>query len=347
MKILVRAPNWVGDAIMSMPAVERIRSAHPRAHLAVLARPWVAGLYRRPLVDETIPFDVAPDRKDLRGRWRIARSLRGRRFDVAILFQHAFDAALVAWLAGIPVRIGYDVKRRGMLLTQPIPLPRAGEIAAHQSFSYLELLRRAGLITTLPDRARFEFPDLPALRDAGMRRLPGVWIGVAPGSANGHAKRWLPDRFAEAAATAATAATARVAVFGSPDDRALCGSVAARIRDRGVEAVDFAGDTSIDDLLALVAACSAFLANDSGSMHVAEAVGVPTVAVFGPTDPAATGPVGPTSVVVREPVDCSPCLLHECPLDHRCMRAVGAERVAAEVIGAIQPAERRMTGAVP
>lgn len=330
-RILVRATNWVGDVIMSMPAVEQIRLAFPRAHLAVLARPWVAGLYRQPLVDEVISHDVVRSRRDLSGRWRLAAALRSRRFDMAILLQNAFDAALITWLAGIPVRIGYAVKRRGLLLTDPVPVPASGEIPRHQSYYYLELLRRAGLLHALPEHPRIRLQGVDGLRRAGERHLPGLWIGVAPGSANGHAKRWLPERFAEAAAIAADAAGAKVAVFGSPDDCGPCEHVADMIRRRGVEAVNFAGTTGIGDLLELTAACTAFIANDSGSMHVADAVGVPTVAVFGPTAPDATGPTGPLSAVVREPVDCGPCLLHECPLDHRCMEAVQTRRVVAEV----------------
>jgi heptosyltransferase-2 len=330
-RILLRATNWVGDAVMSLPAVEQIRLAFPQAHLAVLARPWVAGLYRQPVVDEVILYTAATDWKDLLGRWRLAAALRARRFDMAILLPNAFDAALLAWMAGIPVRIGYAVQRRGPLLTAPVTVPAAGEIPRHQSYYYLELLRRASLLQALPEPPLIRFHDLRGLRRAGERRLPGVWIGVAPGSANGHAKRWLPDRFAAAAAAAATAAGAKVAVFGSPDDRVLCDRVADMVRGRGVDTINFAGITGIGDVLELTAACAAFIANDSGSMHMADALGVPTVAVFGPTDPEATGPGGPLSAVVREPVDCGPCLLHECPLDHRCMEAVQAGRVAAEV----------------
>ena len=330
-RILVRATNWVGDAVMSMPAVERLRSVFPRAHITVLARPWVAGLYRRPLVDDVLPYTAAADWKDLRGRWRLAAALRAHRFDMALLLQNAFDAALVTWLAGIPIRIGYDIKRRRMLLTDAIRVPAPGEIPRHHSYYYLELLRRAGLLDAIPEHPSIRFHDRDDLRRLGQRRLPGVWIGVAPGSANGHAKRWPADRFAAAATAAATAAGASVAVFGSPDDRGPCERVAEMTRNRGVHVVNFTGSTGIGECLELVAGCAAFITNDSGAMHVADALGVPTVAVFGPTDPEATGPTGPLSAIVSEPVDCGPCLLHECPLDHRCMETVHAARVASEV----------------
>lgn len=341
LRILIRAANWVGDAVMAMPAVEQVRRRFPRAHLAVLARPWVAGLYRQPLVDEVIPYTPGARRRDLPGRWRIAASLRARRFDMAILLQNAFDAAFITWLAGIPVRIGYDLKHRGLLLTDRIAVPASGEIPRHQSYYYLELLRRAGMLEALPESPCIRLHGAGDLRAAGRRRLPGVWIGVAPGSANGHAKRWLPDRFAAAATAAATEVGAGVAVFGSPDDREPCQRVADMVRVSGVDAVNFAGDTDVGEFLELAAACTAFIANDSGAMHVADALGVPTVAVFGPTDAEVTGPTGPLSAVVREPVDCGPCLLHECPLDHRCMKAVETGRVAMAVSGVLEIARSR------
>lgn len=330
LRILIRATNWVGDVVMSMPAVEQIRKRFPQAHIAVLARPWVAGLYRRPLVDEVIPYTAGTRRRDLLGRWRIATSLRARRFDMAILLQNAFDAAFITWLAGIPVRVGYDLKRRGPLLTDRIAVPSPGAIPRHQSYYYLELLRRAGMLDALPEHPGIRLHGLSTLRATGARRLPGTWIGIAPGSANGLAKRWLPDRFAAAAIAAATEAGASVAVFGSPDDREPCQRVADLVRERGVRAVSFAGETDVGEFLELAAACTAFIVNDSGAMHVADALGLPTVAVFGPTDPEVTGPTGPLSAVVRESVDCGPCLLHECPLDHRCMEAVDVGRVVHE-----------------
>lgn len=339
-QILVRVPNWVGDAVMAIPAIESVRLAFPEARIAVLARPRVAAIYGPPLVDEVIDCTVAPDWKDWRSRWRLASELRSRRFDAAILLPNAFDVALVAWLAAIPVRIGYAVKHRGWLLTDAVRPPRLGEIPEHQRFHYLELLRRAGILQTLPDCPDIRLHDVARRRDAGRRRLAGDWIGVAPGSANGHAKRWLPDRFAAAASSAAAMLGAAVAVFGSPEDRALCGEVTTLVRDRGIMATDFGGTTDLDTFIELLAACTACLTNDSGTMHVAAALGVPTVAVFGPTSEAATGPVGRHTAIVREPVSCSPCLLHECPIDHGCMKAVAAARVAAEIVRQACRAER-------
>jgi len=161
-------------------------------------------------------------------------------------------------------------------------------------------------------------------------------VGVSPGAAYGGAKRWLPERFAEAAVAIAQERGARVAVFGSQEEREICEIVRALVAAAGVTCQSFAGETSLDEFIEMAAGCELFLTNDSGAMHVASALGVPTVAVFGATDDEATGPTGEWSRVVRHPVECSPCLLRECPIDHRCMTGVAASRVveaAHELIG--------------
>lgn len=332
-RILVRAPNWVGDAVMSLPALRALRGAFPQTHLAVLARPWVAELYRRERAVDELIFDTAGrGAGDWAGKWRTARELRRRGFDGAVLFPNSFESALIVRLAGIPRRIGYRRDGRGPLLTQAIPAPRRGEIPAHESYSYLELLRRAGILDSLPVVDVIELDQAGEARQAGRRRfaaleLEGEIIGVSPGAAFGPAKRWMPERFAEAACMVAGERGAAIALFGSAAERELCEQVAARIRARGRRAVNLAGETSLGEFIELAAACALFLTNDSGAMHVASALGVPTVAVFGPTDPWATGPKGPRVRLVREPLDCSPCKLRACPIDHRCMQRIPAEAV--------------------
>jgi heptosyltransferase-2 len=153
-------------------------------------------------------------------------------------------------------------------------------------------------------------------------------IGVSPGAAYGGAKRWLPERFAETASQLAATTGATVAVFGSKDERAVAEIVAEHLRAARIVVHNFAGETTLREFIDLAAGCRVFITNDSGAMHVAAALGVPTVAVFGATDDEATGPTGPLIQVVREPVECSPCLLRECPIDHRCMTRVSADRVA-------------------
>ncbi|MGH9647540.1 MAG: lipopolysaccharide heptosyltransferase II [Bryobacteraceae bacterium] len=326
-RILVRATNWVGDAVMSLPALRALRQRFPQAHISILAKPWVADLYARENVcDSLLPYTV----KAMAEKWTAARTLRSRHFDTAILLQNAFEAAAIAYVAGIPERIGYSRDGRGFLLTRAIPIPKPGDIPGHERFYYLELLRRAGIIAELPPNDAIRLERAPAARAAGLDRfyqlgLGETIIGVSPGAAYGTAKRWLPERFAESANQVANELGAAVAIFGSKDERDLCSSIAASITAR---VRNFAGETSLAEFIDLAAACRVYLTNDSGAMHIASALGVPTVAIFGATNDQTTGPTGPLAKVVREPVECSPCLKRECPIDHRCMTRVSAARVA-------------------
>jgi heptosyltransferase-2 len=326
-KILVRATNWVGDAVMSIPALRALRERFPDAEISILARPWVADLYcREPFCDRLIPYSP----HGWREKWNAARKLRPLKFDCAILLQNAFEAAAIALLAGIPERIGYARDGRSLLLTRAIPVPRKGEIPGHERFYYIELLRRAGIVDAPLRNDLVRLDCAEAARAAGMERfralgLASAIIGLSPGAAYGTAKRWLPERFADAANRLARELDASVAIFGSKDERDLCetvrGAVAAPSRN-------FAGETTLAEFIELAAACRVYLTNDSGAMHIASALGVPTVAIFGATDDVGTGPTGPLSRVVRESVECSPCLKRECPIDHRCMTRVDAARVA-------------------
>jgi heptosyltransferase-2 len=331
-RLCVRATNWIGDAVMSLPAIRAIRHVFPHAHIAVVARPWVADLYaRETCIDRVIPYTV---QKGLRARREFAARLHAERFDGAILLQNAFDAAFVAWLAHIPERIGYNRDGRGFLLTRAIPVPEPGEIPRHERFYYLELLRRAGMMERFPESDAIRLEAADAARQAGLSHLASLGIaapviGISPGAAYGNAKRWPAGRFAETAAALCGTAPAAILLFGSSSERDLCETVAAELRAARIETRNLAGQTTLREFIDLAAACRLFLTNDSGAMHVASALGVPTVAVFGATDDTTTGPTGPLARVVREHAECSPCLLRECPIDHRCMTRVSPARVAA------------------
>jgi heptosyltransferase-2 len=310
--ILIRATNWVGDAVMSLPALRAIRERFPSARISILAKPWVADLYgRESYIDEIILYSGESP-------WRTGRELRARGFDCAILLQNALEAAWIAWLARIPNRIGYKRDGRQLLLTRAVDVPKPGEIPRHERFYYLELLRRAGVIDSLPAS------DAIQLQRTAWPNGKRV-IGVSPGAAYGTAKRWLPERFAEAARSLASSRSAAIALFGSKSERELCEQVARSLH--GHQVTNYAGQTTLAQFIDLASACELFLTNDSGAMHIASALGIPTVAIFGATDDTTTGPTGQHARVVRQPVDCSPCLLRECPIDHRCMTGVGADRV--------------------
>jgi heptosyltransferase-2 len=325
--ILVRATNWVGDAVMSLPALRALRQRFPDARISILAKPWVADLYRREdFCDELIPLTGLTFFE----KCRAARALRPHHFDTAILLQNAFEAAAIAYLAGARERIGYARDGRGFLLTRAIAVPKPGEIPRHESFYYLELLRRAGILDEMPVNDLIRLECASAARSAGLERFRRLGmgnsvIGVSPGAAYGTAKRWLPERFAESANRVANELGASVAIFGSKSERDLCESVAKSITG---PVKNFTGETTLAEFIDLAAACRVYLTNDSGAMHIASALGVPTVAVFGATDDQTTGPTGPLAKVIREQVECSPCLKRECPIDHRCMTRVSSTRVA-------------------
>jgi len=320
LNILIRATNWIGDAIMSLPALRAIRRRFPDAEITVLAKPWVSALYEgERSIDRVIALEGA--------NWNVIRRLRRGKFDLAILFPNSFQSAAVVRLAGVKRIVGYARDGRSLLLTDAIAIPKAGEVEAHQRFYYLELLRRAGLIEAIPEVPDIRLDGIDELRAKGEKLFETLHvkrpvIGVSPGAAFGSAKRWLPERFAESAARLAAEFGGSVAVFGSAAEKALCEEVARASGGRS-----FAGTTTLRAFIEMTAACRVFLANDSGAMHIASALGVPSVTVFGPTDETATGPLGPSARLVREPVDCAPCLLRECPIDHRCMTRVTSDQV--------------------
>lgn len=345
-RILVRVPNWLGDAIMSLPALRLVRWTQPEARITVLARPWVAPLYRNEgCVDETLVLNCGKGWSDWRGKWQAVQELRAGQYDAAILLQNAFEAALFAWAARIPERIGYRRDGRGPLLTRPIAVPRPGEIPPHETFYYLEMLRRAGWVQDLPPIRVIQLGWVDRARQAGERRWHSLGvaekpIGISPGAAYGTAKRWPAQRFAQTAAILARKLGAPVAVFGSAGEAGLCQHVAGQLQQAGITTFNWAGRTSLEEFIELAAGCRLFLTNDSGAMHVAAALGVPTVAVFGPTDPTATGPLGPATAIVREQVECAPCKLRHCPIDHRCMQQVPVARVVAAALELVESAEK-------
>ena len=330
-RILIRATNWIGDAVMSIPALEAVRSHFPTAHITILARPWVADVYRDAAFCDAIElYTPKPGMTDWSAKLAMARRLRGQAYDAALILPNSFDAALVCWLAGIPMRIGYRRDGRGLLLTHPIARPAAGEIPVHERFYYLELLRRAGWLERLPeDGAPIRLAVTPrSFVDLGLDRV----IGLSPGAAFGTAKRWIPERFAESAAHLAKQWGAAVVIFGSKDERAVAEEVAEGLRKRGTTVVNLAGQTQLREFMERIAACQFFLTNDNGAMHLAAAIGVPTLAVFGSTDHTTTGPTGVAARIVRQAVECSPCLKRECPIDHRCMTRVTVDRVIQEAL---------------
>lgn len=311
---------------MCLPALHALRGALPGARITILGLPWVKELYEgESFADEFIDYPKGWKKGAWRAKKAVVGELRARNFNAALLFQNAFEAAAIVRLAGIAERVGYDRDGRGWLLSEAVETP---ELAGrHERFYYLELLRRAGVIAGYDAESPIALGRAGMAREAGKSRLDGAYIGVSPGAAFGSAKRWYGDRFAAAAVQIAKARGTGVAVFGSPEEKNLATEVAAAIAAEGVRVENFAGRTKLREFIELAAAMELMLTNDSGAMHVAYAVGTPSVTVFGSTDHVGTGPVGAKARIVREAVDCAPCKLRECPIDHRCMTRIEAKRV--------------------
>jgi heptosyltransferase II len=324
-KILIRATNWVGDAIMALPALRAIRARFSDAAITILARNYIADIYQHEHICQRLM--VLDDKKC------IISELRAERFDVAILLQNAFEAAWIAWRAAIPERIGYARDGRSFLLTKPIKVPKLGEIPAHEQFYYLELLKRAGWIDSVPAES-FIALSIPQenrgrasefLVAAGAR-AGRLRVAVGAGASYGSAKCWPPDRFAELLNRLQEKMEADVILFGTASEAPVSAAIISGMRR---PPIDLTGKTSMADLPALLSQCHLFIGNDSGAMHVAAAVGLPVVAIFGPTDPFGTAPVTPRCTIVQEKPYCSPCFLRRCPTDHRCMKRVTPDAVEA------------------
>jgi lipopolysaccharide heptosyltransferase II len=330
LRILVREVNWVGDAVLTLPALEALRGRFPMAEITLLARSWVGGLFAgHPAVDRIIEYRSEDAHRGLRGRWRLAGELREGRFDLAVLFPNSMDAALIPWLAGVPRRIGYPTDGRHWLLTHPVSNGPAAE-SGHQVERYLAIVRALGGDGTptprLPvtESARQKSGEL--LRQHGIP-AGDLLVALNPGSIYGSAKRWPADRFAALADGLVESHGAKILLVGSRGERPVLDRVAAHMRR---PAVNLVGRTDLPTLVGLLERVHLLVSNDTGAMHVAVAVGTPVLAIFGPTDTVATGPLGKCVRVVRLPVPCSPCLLRECPIDHRCMTGVTVAQILGE-----------------
>ncbi len=328
-RLLIRGTNWIGDVVMTLPALAAIRARWPQARISVLAKPWVADVYRlSPDIDEVIVFEESGRHAKARGKIRLAGELRQKRFDCAILLQNAIEAAIIATLAGIPRRAGYNSDGRGLLLTHSVRRTEAIR-RVHQIDYYLEMARALGCPPVTREALLQPGGEYGALAEALFSRF-GIaanipMIGVSPGAAYGPAKRWFPERFAAVADALIEEYHAQAIVFGSGGDRPSAAEVQKNSRHR---LIDISGKTNLREAIALISRCSVFISNDSGLMHVSGALGVPTVAIFGSTNPTTTSPAGQKSVVIHHDVACSPCLKPVCPTDFQCMKLITAAEVA-------------------
>jgi heptosyltransferase-2 len=319
---------------MTIPAIGAVRASFPGARITLLANPLVAELFTpHEWIDEVVVYHRKGSHAGFRGKLAMAKELKKRRFDLAILLQNAFDAALLAWLARIPRRMGYATDCRGLLLTH------GSRVAAetrrlHQVEYYLAMLKAQGITT---GERRLLLTVTPEEERAVAEMLAGEGVGVGdfllginPGATYGSAKRWYPERFAQVAVELSRRWGARVVITGGANEAEIASEIEAAM---GGECLNMAGRTSVRTLMPLIRRCNFFITNDSGPMHIAAAFNVPLVAIFGPTNHVTTSPYGTRAVVVRKEAECAPCMKRECPTDHRCMTAVTAQDVVAAALG--------------
>jgi heptosyltransferase II len=325
-RILIRSSNWLGDAVMSVPAVRAIKSGRPDAHVTIAAPAKIAPMWKLiPEVDAIIPL---PDGSLL----PVVRLLRQRMpFDVAILFPNSLRVALESWLSGIPRRVGYRGHWRSWLVNQIVPVPRKPGPPDHHSLRFLRIADECGA-ETCKDRSPPIIADTSRHSQLSTLDSRPLRLGLCPGAEYGPAKRWLPERFAEAAAKISAQSSAQWILFGTKNDAAIGEQIAAAIGDYCVNRI---GQTTLDQLIDELRQCRLLLTNDTGTMHLAALLGVPVVAIFGSTEPRLTGPVGDGHIVLRHHVECSPCFLRECPIDFRCMKAVNAQEVVDAMLSVL------------
>jgi lipopolysaccharide heptosyltransferase II len=336
-RILILSPNWLGDAVMALPAIADLKRRFARARLVVAARRAVAGVFTlAPTVDEVLPLEwngTLLRREALRND---LDALRRTSADAALLLPNSFASAWMVHRAGVPERMGYARDWRRRLLTRAVNPPGR---SVHQAEYYQHLVRTLDVpsgpcepVLVAPDAAIATARTLLAARGwDGARPL----ITLAPGAAYGTAKRWLPAHFARLVAMHVATSDATCVMVGSGADRETTRWIGGLVADRErMHLLDLAGETSLESLAGVMSLSRVFVSNDSGAMHMASALGVPVVALFGPTREYETAPLpraGVGAEVLLHPVWCRPCMLRECPIDHRCMKGLTPERVFAAV----------------
>jgi heptosyltransferase-2 len=324
--VLVIGPNWIGDAVMSTPALANLRRGLPKAKIDLLVPSYVAPLFdEHPDIDRVLVHD---DRQPQLARLTNLWALRQCRYGAVVLLPNSLRAALYGWLVRSPIRVGYATDGRRWLLTHPISASADGE-PVHQVEAYLRLVGALGLpvVEQRPSLTATITAEVEAERlwsAHGLGRDEPV-IGMCPGAAFGPAKRWWPVRFAALADRLIAEGGWRVVFFGSAREIPLVEQIRALMLH---EAVSLAGQDTLDSFVALATRCAVMIANDSGAMHIASAVGTPVVSLFGPTEPRRTAPMGAATLVLRHELPCSPCFRTTCPYaDHPCMRLIEVDDV--------------------
>ncbi len=342
-RVVVRGVNWVGDAVMTVPALRELRRVLPQAHITLATRSWAEGLFAdADFIDDLLIYDRRS--RDFRAVARQTREWHRRRFDLALLFQNAFEAALIAATARVPVRMGYATDGRRALLTHALPLPDWRD-ERHEVFYYLNLV--AQLEELLYGAAQIEKHE-PQLdlnvseeRKAQAREflasqgvvMKGALVALCPGSTNSRAKRWPAERYAALADRFISETGASVLLIGSPDELEVSREVERQMQHRPIM---LTGRTDLAQAVAVLSLADVLITNDTGPAHISAALNRPTLVIFGPTDPRTTRPFSPIAEIIRHPPECAPCMLRDCPIDHRCMTMISPDEVFSRAAGMLK-----------
>jgi heptosyltransferase II len=333
-RIVVRGTNWIGDAVMSVPALRELSRLFPDAEIVLHTKASVEGLFEdADFIDRILPFE----KRSSRIKQTVAQAdvLGDNEFDLAILFPNSFESALTTTLARIPRRIGYNKDLRGLLLTDPVAVPEWKD-KRHEVYYYLNLIaeverRFLGTSTvggfnpdiSLSISEERQQKARQRLRDSGIDLSKPI-VAIGAGSTNSMAKRWDTQDFSGLAERLHKEHEAQILLVGAASEVDVADEIKNAI---GFPILDLTGKTNIAEVAAMLSIADLLVANDMGLAHVAPAVGTRTVVIFGPTNPVTTRPFSDEAVVIRHEVECSPCMLRECPIDHRCMTGVSVERV--------------------
>ena len=333
-RVVVRGVNWVGDGVMTIPALRELRRVLPHAQITLATRSWAEGLFSdADFLDDLLIYNRGA--RDLRAVVRQTRAWRRRRFDLALLFQNAFEAALIASAARVPFRMGYATDGRRALLTHRLTLPD-WRTERHEIFYYLNIIAELERLLYGASNVEEHEPqfalNISEARKAQAREFlsaKGVkmnrpTVALCPGSTNSRAKRWPAERYAALADRFITETDANVLLIGSADEVEVSREVAERMQQRPFM---LTGQTDLAQAVAVLSLADVLITNDTGPAHIAAALNRPTLVIFGPTDPRTTRPFSSVAEIIRHPPDCAPCMLRDCPIDHRCMTAISTDEV--------------------
>jgi heptosyltransferase-2 len=330
-RVVVRGTNWVGDSVMTLPALRALRRVLPSAHITLAIRPGAQGIFSAAdFIDDVLLYD----RKGVLSVFPQIREWRRRKFDLAVLFQNAFEAALIPFLAGVPLRLGYATESRQGLLTHRLTLPD-WRSSRHEVFYYLyvvtaleQMLFGTSSICEADPDSSIQISENRKAEAVALLRAHGVRedelvVALCPGSINSRAKRWPAEAYA-GLADRLIDTNRHVLLIGSKEEADVSAEVTSRMRNRPVV---LTGKTSLEEITAVLSSVDLIVTNDTGPAHIGAALGRPTIVIFGPTNPLTTRPFSPVAEVLRHPPDCAPCMLRDCPIDHRCMTAITVDEV--------------------